>query len=455
MFAWLRCRINMAVFESFRRVDIYAFGLVLWEMCRRTVSSGFVEEYRPAFFDMVPSDPSFEDMRKVVCVDQYRPAIPNRWDSDPVSVTFDIPFEIPAVSLCLSFFLSFSLFLPFSLFLSSTEIVASVRIYDNYPREFLDAAKNSRGLCSSACTWYIYIFFFFFKYIFWRGGVEKEIWDSWQKGRIAHFTDILPLFVNAVPSCYSLIDWIFFWRFVFDLIWFDLMCFLNVIRFSVGFACWWRSAGTRIPTCDCPRWGWRSRCWNWPRRIRPSIFDWISELTAKQITRRGRETKTPSSFPSFETTKRQRKDKFQIFLFFLLQNWIGVLGGCVGILTNWFNPLESFLIMSEMIVAIIVCHLFRRHFRNFFKEVGLFRVSTALKIWQRSLGICAGDSLGFPRILWDSFGFSICHVPRISCGSINAFQCVWLYIWRHSRMTLPLTCHNIPKCSASGIPDIW
>ena len=161
MFAWLRCRINMAVFESFRRVDIYAFGLVLWEMCRRTVSSGFVEEYRPAFFDMVPSDPSFEDMRKVVCVDQYRPAIPNRWDSDPVSVTFDIPFEIPAVSLCLSFFLSFSLFLPFSLFLSSTEIVASVRIYDNYPREFLDAAKNSRGLCSSACTWYIYFFFLF------------------------------------------------------------------------------------------------------------------------------------------------------------------------------------------------------------------------------------------------------------------------------------------------------
>ena len=74
----------MGVFEAFRRVDIYAFGLVLWEMCRRTVTSGIVEEYRPPFFDMVPCDPSFEDMRKVVCVDQYRPAIPNRWASDPV-----------------------------------------------------------------------------------------------------------------------------------------------------------------------------------------------------------------------------------------------------------------------------------------------------------------------------------------------------------------------------------
>jgi len=76
--------INMGVFEAFRRVDIYAFGLVLWEMCRRTVTSGIVEEYRPPFFDMVPCDPSFEDMRKVVCVDQYRPAIPNRWASDPI-----------------------------------------------------------------------------------------------------------------------------------------------------------------------------------------------------------------------------------------------------------------------------------------------------------------------------------------------------------------------------------
>lgn len=78
----------MGVFESFRRVDIYAFGLVLWEMCRRTISSGFVEEYRPPFFDMVPSDPSFEDMRKVVCVDQYRPVTPiHLWESDPVKLT--------------------------------------------------------------------------------------------------------------------------------------------------------------------------------------------------------------------------------------------------------------------------------------------------------------------------------------------------------------------------------
>ena len=79
-------RINMGIFEAFRRVDIYSFGLVLWEMCRRTVCSGLVEEYRPPFFDVVPNDPSFEDMRKVVCIDQYRPAIAKHWETDPVRI---------------------------------------------------------------------------------------------------------------------------------------------------------------------------------------------------------------------------------------------------------------------------------------------------------------------------------------------------------------------------------
>lgn len=47
---------------------------------------GIVEEYKPPFYDQVPNDPSFEDMRKVVCVEQQRPFIPNRWFSDPVSI---------------------------------------------------------------------------------------------------------------------------------------------------------------------------------------------------------------------------------------------------------------------------------------------------------------------------------------------------------------------------------
>ncbi|WAR11063.1 ACVR1-like protein [Mya arenaria] len=70
--------LNPEMFDSFKCVDIYAFSLVLWEIARRCI----VEEYKPPFWDAVPSDPSFEDMRKVVVVDQNRPVIPNRWASD-------------------------------------------------------------------------------------------------------------------------------------------------------------------------------------------------------------------------------------------------------------------------------------------------------------------------------------------------------------------------------------
>ncbi|XP_066543547.1 activin receptor type-1 isoform X1 [Amia ocellicauda] len=75
--------IQVDCFESYKRVDIWAFGLVIWEIARRTVSNGIVEDYKPPFHDVVPNDPSFEDMKKVVCIDQQRPNIPNRWFSDP------------------------------------------------------------------------------------------------------------------------------------------------------------------------------------------------------------------------------------------------------------------------------------------------------------------------------------------------------------------------------------
>lgn len=83
-FFFIYFSINLNCFESLRRADIYAFGLIMWEVCRRTLSCGIAGDYKIPYYDVVPSDPSFEDMRKVVCVDNYRPSIPNRWSSDPV-----------------------------------------------------------------------------------------------------------------------------------------------------------------------------------------------------------------------------------------------------------------------------------------------------------------------------------------------------------------------------------
>ncbi|XP_027874014.1 serine/threonine-protein kinase receptor R3 [Xiphophorus couchianus] len=76
--------IRVDVFESYKQTDIWALGLVFWEITRRTVVNGIVEEYRPPFFDLVPSDPSFEEMKKVVCVDQQKPSLHNRLHSHPI-----------------------------------------------------------------------------------------------------------------------------------------------------------------------------------------------------------------------------------------------------------------------------------------------------------------------------------------------------------------------------------
>ncbi|XP_064876932.1 serine/threonine-protein kinase receptor R3-like isoform X1 [Oncorhynchus nerka] len=76
--------IRMDIFESYKQTDIWALGLVLWEISTRTIVNGIVDEYRPPFFDMVPSDPSFEEMKKVVCLDKQRPSMHNRLHSHPI-----------------------------------------------------------------------------------------------------------------------------------------------------------------------------------------------------------------------------------------------------------------------------------------------------------------------------------------------------------------------------------
>lgn len=113
--------INMRHFDSFKSADIYALGLVYWEIARRCNSGGqtlflchviwpekikiiyinfsplFVttdfspslwlvllaihEDYQLPYYDLVPSDPTIEEMRKVVCDQKLRPNIPNWWQS--------------------------------------------------------------------------------------------------------------------------------------------------------------------------------------------------------------------------------------------------------------------------------------------------------------------------------------------------------------------------------------
>jgi hypothetical protein len=71
---------NTENFEAYKQADIYSFSLVLWEIARRcSLSDSKPDEYQVPYFDMVPNDPSFEDMRKVVCVENIRPTLSPRW----------------------------------------------------------------------------------------------------------------------------------------------------------------------------------------------------------------------------------------------------------------------------------------------------------------------------------------------------------------------------------------
>ncbi|XP_028402960.1 TGF-beta receptor type-1-like [Dendronephthya gigantea] len=72
-------------FHEFKKIDIYAMGLVLWEIARRCAFSGNPsEEYQLPFYEKVQSDPSIEEMKETVCVEKFRPETPKTWEQNPV-----------------------------------------------------------------------------------------------------------------------------------------------------------------------------------------------------------------------------------------------------------------------------------------------------------------------------------------------------------------------------------
>ncbi|XP_067630346.1 TGF-beta receptor type-1 isoform X2 [Eurosta solidaginis] len=75
---------NAQHFDSYKRGDVYAFGLILWEIARRCNIGMIYDEYQLPYYDVVQPDPSIEEMKKVVCIDKMRPNIPNRWHASEV-----------------------------------------------------------------------------------------------------------------------------------------------------------------------------------------------------------------------------------------------------------------------------------------------------------------------------------------------------------------------------------
>ncbi|XP_074102731.1 activin A receptor type 2 punt [Cotesia typhae] len=70
--------------DSFLRIDMYACGLVLWELASRcTVQDGPIGEYRLPFEEEVGLHPTLEDMQESVVLKKERPLIQETWRKHP------------------------------------------------------------------------------------------------------------------------------------------------------------------------------------------------------------------------------------------------------------------------------------------------------------------------------------------------------------------------------------
>uniref|UniRef100_A0AAY4AW94 Serine/threonine-protein kinase receptor n=1 Tax=Denticeps clupeoides TaxID=299321 RepID=A0AAY4AW94_9TELE len=70
--------------DAFLRIDMYAVGLVLWELAARcTAADGPVDEYMLPFEEEVGQHPSLEDMQEVVVHKKLRPKLRECWQKHP------------------------------------------------------------------------------------------------------------------------------------------------------------------------------------------------------------------------------------------------------------------------------------------------------------------------------------------------------------------------------------
>jgi activin receptor type-2B len=70
--------------DAFLRIDMYACGLVLWELVSRcTAQDGPIAEYRLPFEEEVGQHPTLEDMQESVVQRKVRPVIQEHWRQHP------------------------------------------------------------------------------------------------------------------------------------------------------------------------------------------------------------------------------------------------------------------------------------------------------------------------------------------------------------------------------------
>ncbi|KAJ8911325.1 hypothetical protein NQ315_017021, partial [Exocentrus adspersus] len=81
----LDAKINLNSIDEHKLADMYACGLVFWEITRRCEIGSFPAlAYAVPFQEHVSNDPSFEEMQEVVCVNKVRPTVPEHWKDEEI-----------------------------------------------------------------------------------------------------------------------------------------------------------------------------------------------------------------------------------------------------------------------------------------------------------------------------------------------------------------------------------
>lgn len=79
--------------DAFLRIDVYACGLVLWELVSRCTAHGeFVGDYRLPFEEELDTHPTLEQMQDFVVSKKMRPRIQENWRKHTVSTNFCLFF---------------------------------------------------------------------------------------------------------------------------------------------------------------------------------------------------------------------------------------------------------------------------------------------------------------------------------------------------------------------------
>ncbi|VDN02697.1 unnamed protein product [Thelazia callipaeda] len=73
-------------FEAYKTADMYAIGLIIWEIVSRceTDNDGKIKSFELPYSDCISRDPSMEEMRLCVCEQKRRPTIQEWWLTDMV-----------------------------------------------------------------------------------------------------------------------------------------------------------------------------------------------------------------------------------------------------------------------------------------------------------------------------------------------------------------------------------